>query len=48
MSLLQRLYFWLTREPVTHVSATWLREQARAETTVGVDLPRWRLPKERA
>lgn len=48
MSLLQRLYLWLTREPVTHVSSAWLRDQARAETTVGVDLPRWRLPNERA
>ena len=48
MTLLHRLYHWLTREPHTHVSAAWLHQQARAEATVGVDLPRWRLPKERA
>ncbi len=48
MTFLQRLYLWLTSEPQTHVSAAWLRQQARAETTVGWDGPRWRFPKERA
>ena len=28
------------------VSETWLRDYALTETKAGVDLPRWRFPKE--
>lgn len=45
--LLHRLYLWLTAQPHDHVSADWLQQHARAATTRGVDLPRWRLPRER-
>lgn len=48
MTFLDRLYRWLTAEPSDRVSANWLREQARTAAIRGVDLPRWRLPKERA
>ena len=47
MTLLARLVAWLTREPRDRVSSAWLREQARAEGTVGWEGPRWRLKKER-
>jgi hypothetical protein len=30
------------------MSASWLQSQALSDTKVGVDLPRWRFPKERA
>lgn len=40
-----RLCRWLFRR--SDVSPSWLRSQRRAETTRGVDLPYWKLPKER-
>jgi len=46
-SLLARLYYWLTSESHDTVSASWLMQHERTASTRGVDLPRWKLPKER-
>lgn len=46
-SLLARLVRWLTSDSSMHVSASWLSQHERRAGMRGVDLPRWRLPKER-
>jgi hypothetical protein len=40
-------WLWRTRPRPDDVSAAWLEEQRRRACLTGVDLPRWRLPKER-
>ena len=46
-SLLVRLVRWLTSDPSMQMSAAWLSQHERRAGMRGVDLPRWRLPKER-
>jgi len=48
MTLIYHLYLWLTSEPTHRVSAHWLAQHERMACRRGVDLPRWRFPKERA
>ena len=48
MTILYHLYLWLTSEPSDRVSARWLAQHDRAAARVGVDLPRWKFPAERA
>lgn len=42
------LYAWSRKRTETMMSDRWLLAQEQRDSTAGVDLPRWRTPKERA
>lgn len=44
------MFAWFVRTVLNRgaLSPEWIRENAKREMEAGVDLPRWRTPKERA